>query len=61
MRLRRVPIYFDPRIDLIEVVRLISNAGYTLKANRRAELIVTRGTDPVPASNVIPFRRPPCA
>lgn len=57
---RKVPIYFDRRIDLVDIIRAIRPHGWTLKGDARGAIIVV----PLPATesatlpnNVVKFRR----
>lgn len=61
--MKKVPIYFDASIDLVPIMRLLADAGYKITGNRSFELIVVKDEDEdrLSISNVIPFRRPPCA
>lgn len=57
---RRIPVYFDRRIDLVEIIKAIRPHGWTLKGDARGAIIVV----PLPATNkealpanVVKFRR----
>lgn len=59
--MRRTPVFFDPEIELLEIISALAPAGLTLQGDGRGGIKVVRrqGWDkrePKLADNVVPMR-----